>query len=143
MSTPPAPTPPRKRGAPRGNHNAIKHGFYSRYFRTSELVDLSAVDAAGLQSEITALRIFIRRLVECYTGPSGQPSAIDTNPHEAASALDTLGLATIRLASLLKTQQLLDRHDPAATLALSQALTAISKELGLQALSDQVETVVN
>jgi hypothetical protein len=42
---------------------------------------------------------------------------------------------------LLKPQQPLDRHDPAATLALNQALIAIFKELSLQEWTIQVDTL--
>jgi hypothetical protein len=35
----------KKRGAPPGNQNALKHGFYSRRFRNLEMGDLDVVTA--------------------------------------------------------------------------------------------------
>jgi hypothetical protein len=138
MPSPPPKKTTRKVGAPYGNHNALKHGFYSLHFRSGELSDLEAVNAEGLQDEIAAMRIFIRRFIES----SAQGSAPGDNaiaPYGAAIApyhhmvfLDAMGLATTRLAYLLKTQKLLERQYPKASEDLGQALTEVIKELGLQ-----------
>jgi hypothetical protein len=145
MPSPPPKKTTRKVGAPYGNHNALKHGFYSLHFRSGELSDLEAVNAEGLQDEIAAMRIFIRRFIES----SAQGSAPGDNaiapygaaiaPYGAAIApyhhmvfLDAMGLATTRLAYLLKTQKLLERQYPKASEDLGQALAEVIKELGLQ-----------
>jgi hypothetical protein len=59
-----ADTPKRRRDAPPGNLNAIKHGFYSRGFRTMDIKDLDAMLENGLESEISMLRVSTRRLLE-------------------------------------------------------------------------------
>jgi len=51
-----------KRGAPKGNLNAIKHGYYSRAFSRLEKTDLNRIDE-NLTSEINALRVIGRRIM--------------------------------------------------------------------------------
>jgi hypothetical protein len=61
----PAPQPEPKKnkgGAPRGNTNALKHGFYSRHFKARELKDLDS--QTDLDDEIKFVRVCIRRISE-------------------------------------------------------------------------------
>jgi len=51
-----------KRGAPKGNLNAIKHGYYSRAFTRLEKTDLDKIDE-NLTSEINALRVIGKRIM--------------------------------------------------------------------------------
>ena len=51
-------------GAPKGNTNALKHGFYSRSFRATEQTGLTEFDPASLQNEIELMRVFILRTAE-------------------------------------------------------------------------------
>jgi uncharacterized protein YjcR len=54
-------------GAPRGNQNARKYGFYSRFLDKSQRSCLSQSDAIkGLDEEINELRLKIRKLLENY-----------------------------------------------------------------------------
>ena len=54
----------RKRGAPRGNQNARKHGFYSRVLDESEKLDFTlATGVEGIDDEIALLRVKIKSLV--------------------------------------------------------------------------------
>jgi hypothetical protein len=54
----------RKRGAPPGNRNALKHGYYSRAFKKSEKVDFNAAaDMDGINEEIALLRFEIKKTV--------------------------------------------------------------------------------
>lgn len=54
----------RKRGAPRGNQNARKHGFYSRVLDESEQLDFAlATGVEGIDDEIALLRVKIKSLV--------------------------------------------------------------------------------
>ena len=56
----------RKRGAPKGNRNAVKHGFYSRDFTEAEQSDfLFATGMKGVEEEITLLRFEIKKAVTC------------------------------------------------------------------------------
>ena len=98
------------RGAPKGNKNALKHGFYSRHFRQAELQDLDVLTDAStsLLSEIAALRVAARRMSEALYTNQIEGEAIDW-----ISVLNALGLAYNRIAGLLKTQKLLEGdHQP-------------------------------
>jgi hypothetical protein len=65
MDQPPSPPKPH-RGAPRGNQNALKHGFYTRHFDKVDLADLKTASFDGLNDEIAMLRLFMRRLIDRY-----------------------------------------------------------------------------
>jgi hypothetical protein len=104
---------------------SVHNGFYAQAFRSGELADLDSMLAEGLQDEITMLRVATRRVIEF----------IDEfqSPKEAVATLGALGLAAVRLSTLLRTQKLLSgsEHDTAA--ALSRALAEVVKELGIYA----------
>jgi hypothetical protein len=54
----------RKRGAPPGNHNALKHGFYSREFKRKDRFDLDlASGMEGVDAEIALLRLEMKKAV--------------------------------------------------------------------------------
>ena len=57
-------TPRRKRGAPSGNQNARKHGFYSIALSPQEQEILQeAVNLKGLGAEIALMRVKLVRLI--------------------------------------------------------------------------------
>ena len=54
----------RKRGAPKGNLNARKHGFYARVLDEAEQLDFElASGVEGIDDEITLLRVKIKSLL--------------------------------------------------------------------------------
>ena len=54
----------RKRGAPRGNQNARKHGFYSMVLDDTEQADFDlATNVEGLDNEIALLRVKIKSVM--------------------------------------------------------------------------------
>ena len=54
----------RKRGAPKGNRNAAKHGFYSKVFDEAERFDFKdAVGIEGIDEEIALLRLEIKKAI--------------------------------------------------------------------------------
>ena len=54
----------RKRGAPKGNRNALKHGYYSRAFNEAEQSDFNlAAGMEGISEEIALLRFEIKKAV--------------------------------------------------------------------------------
>ena len=54
----------RKRGAPPGNHNALKHGFYSREFKKKDRFDFDlASGMEGVDAEIALLRLEMKKAV--------------------------------------------------------------------------------
>ena len=55
----------KKRGAPEGNQNARKHGFYSRVLTDEERQDFEqATGVEGIDEEIALLRVKIKSVVE-------------------------------------------------------------------------------
>jgi len=54
----------RKRGAPKGNQNARKHGFYSRVLDEAGKLDFEmATGVEGIDDEIALLRVKIKSLI--------------------------------------------------------------------------------
>jgi len=54
-----------KRGAPKGNQNARKHGFYSRALTEAEKLDLEQASfVEGIDQEIAFLRMKLKELAE-------------------------------------------------------------------------------
>ena len=54
----------RKRGAPAGNQNARKHGFYSRMLDAAEEADyVLATEVEGIDDEIALLRVKIKSVL--------------------------------------------------------------------------------
>jgi len=54
-----------KRGAPKGNQNAKKHGFYSKVLDEAEQLDFQlATGVEGIDDEIALLRVKIKSLLE-------------------------------------------------------------------------------
>lgn len=111
---------PRRRGAPEGNINALKHGFYSRRFRNSELEDLLKQPAGELQDEIAMLRIMNRRVVDmAEEGKSTE---------EILEFYNFIALTSMRLSTLLRTQKLLLTEGPGKTDGVMAALEKVIDE---------------
>jgi len=54
----------RKRGAPKGNQNARKHGFYSKVLNEAEQLDFElASGVEGIDDEIALLRVKIKSIL--------------------------------------------------------------------------------
>jgi hypothetical protein len=96
MSDTPPQNSPRRRGAPKGNHNAVKHGFYARQFNQQETSDLSSTEPLALQDEILMLRVFMRRIIE----RSSEAVTLADN----LEVVRVLSLATFSLTRLIRTQ---------------------------------------
>jgi hypothetical protein len=60
----------RKPGAPLGNQNARKHGFYSRILTPEQKKVLEVASLPGIDAEIALLRMQIRSIVQ--NGPRNQ-----------------------------------------------------------------------
>jgi hypothetical protein len=113
-----------KAGAQPGNINALKYGFYSQRFNPLEIRDLNISLADGLEDEIALLRVTIRRVFDLAT-EEGEDS------ETWFKALSTLGLASTRLAGLVRTQKLIKGDSSSIASALSQALGEVCDELGI------------
>jgi hypothetical protein len=112
-----------RRGAPPGNLNALKHGFYSRQFRKLETADLDTMLEEGLESEINLLRIVTRRVFDM--------AASIATLEEGYALLSVLSDASVRLASILRTQSILNGkpYEDNPWDQISRALVDINKEL--------------
>ena len=127
----------RKRGAQPGNINALKHGFYSRSFLDLENTDLEAMLAQDLESEIARLRVVVRRAFELSTAPDPPQSpleggrAVGQELDRAIHVMNSLGMASIRLGSLLKVQAMLGKREGDIGATISEALKEVARELKL------------
>jgi methyl-accepting chemotaxis protein len=112
---------PNSRGAPKGNLNALKTGFYSRLFHASEAGDLTSDPPTSLEHEITLLRVMIRRTMELADG-------ID-DLREATRVLDALGAAAGRLSTLMRVQKSLNEGQSGLADEISIAIQQVNAEL--------------
>lgn len=94
---------PNKRGAPFGNRNAYKHGFYSRAAPRPEKGEIGGPVRGPLKPEINLLRVLISRIAEDILSPGAQPLSFQQN----MDALHTVAMAVARLTSLHRTSSLL------------------------------------
>ena len=67
---------PKKRGGQKGNRNAFKHGFYSKYFNAFESKALSEIPLTDMIGEIGLMRVNVDRFMEVYT--CNGPQKLDT-----------------------------------------------------------------
>lgn len=116
------------RGAPAGNVNALKHGFYSKQFKAAELKDLDLLLEAGSQAnlidEIAMLRVTIRRTLELAKGIDDVETAIKW--------LSVLGASATRIASLLRTQKILGSSQNNELDAIALALEQLTEDWKLR-----------
>ena len=91
----------RKSGAPLGNHNAYKHGFYSAAFKAAEKRLLSEMPPEDLTAEIQLIRVTSLRFLEAINA-AAQPLDFDTQ----LAALRALNLSARSITSLLRAQAL-------------------------------------
>jgi len=111
----------RRRGAPSGNKNAVKHGFYTRQFLRADIRDLQNNQVIDLTDEIKLIRVYIRRVLEWHV-PQGQDfNASHLDFPQSIELLRALSLASICMNRLIRTQHLLT-PDPTAMDALHDAL---------------------
>lgn len=108
-----------KRGAPKGNQSARKHGFYSQALDEAELLELEeARGMDGLDEEIAILRTKLKNLIE------SQPQNIEL----ALEAANTI-------ARLVRTRYNITREQKKSLKeAIAKVLTEIAVPLGIKAL---------
>jgi uncharacterized protein YjcR len=107
-----AKTGKRKRGAPEGNQNARKHGFYSRVLDEAEQLDLEqATCVEGIDDEIALLRVKIK-------------SVLRHDPENIKLIMQ----ATNTLAKLVSTRYNISREDKKG---LKEAISNVLKDVAL------------
>ena len=107
-------------GAPPGNHNALKHGFYTRRLKKRDLTGVEATDVSSLVEEIALIRLFTRRLVESCIP--------DADFYELADILRILCLASTTITRLTKTQYLLSTSNTGFDDELAEAIRQVNEE---------------
>lgn len=102
-------------GAPKGNRNAVTHGFYSQFYTAEELEDLASAAVAGdLSDEIALLRVRIRRALE------------------EGVELSVISGALGRLQQLMKAQRVISGDAMSEfEQAMADVLAELTEELGL------------
>jgi len=89
----------KKRGAPKGNKNALKHGFYSHACTQSELCELSQSGIDQRQNNIKFCKVRIDRIAERIKPSASNPLSFQEN----VLALRTVAIALMRLYSAVNT----------------------------------------
>jgi len=111
----------RRRGAPPGNHNALRHGLYSRLYRQSTLLHPDGTqDRYDLSDEIANLRLVLHRLLELAGGVEDLDALI--------KILAVSGQTSIRVALLCDRQQRQGTGLSEAAGAISAALAEVVEE---------------
>jgi hypothetical protein len=106
----------KRMGAPKGNLNAIKHGFYSRFYKQVETDDITLIKE-GLDDEIVMLRVLIRRAIELSD---------DTEDKEFPGILNAISLGVSRLGNTMHMNLVLSGKASDISQALMQALTELT-----------------
>lgn len=65
-------------GAPMGNKNALKHGYYTRHFTEREIADFELLTERSLAGELVLARTMIGRLVAFVTRDGVTTEGIST-----------------------------------------------------------------
>lgn len=129
----------RKPGAPIGNTNALKHGFYSRLYKGDEAARLSEIDDRyQLDAEIDLLRVMIDRLAaelqvtkEYYTVTGRDGSTTEIPDDYNLKALNTFAGMQQALATMIRTHYLTKGKGGSLELGIMQALEELRLEMGL------------
>lgn len=102
----------RKRGAPKGNQNARKHGFYARVLDEAEQLDFElATGVNGIDDEIALLRVKIKSLIE----------------HDPQN-IKLIMQATNTLARLIRTKYNISKEDKKG---LKEAIANVLRDIAL------------
>jgi hypothetical protein len=109
----------RKRGGQPGNTNAIKHGFYSRAFRSVDIDDQDTLELK-LEDEIAAARVAGRRMLEL--------SDEMTEPMQSIRALAAFSTHLTHIASLIRTHAILTGGSDTSSEAITNAIQAVARE---------------
>lgn len=113
----------KKRGAQPGNANALKHGFYARFFNRAEKTALSNSVSGNLNDEIPLLRTFIARTVRSIQGQADLPL------EDELASLRAITLAIGRLESMIRTQRLALGELSATDQAIQEGLRLAREDL--------------
>jgi hypothetical protein len=86
-----------KRGAQPGNHNAIKHGYYSSIFKATERRLLDQLPLTDLSAEIELIRVTNKRFLQALSA-----SKDDLDFETQLTTLRAVNLSAHSIATLLR-----------------------------------------
>jgi len=112
------------RGAPLGNRNAFKHGFYAAAFSPKHILALKKTEPYSVQDEIAALRLLLR---ESLLRPNqGDPSlAVQEN-------LRNFTFGCLAMSRLFRIEMFMrSQPDPDYQQSINQAIDEAAEELGI------------
>lgn len=112
-------------GAPAGNQNAKKHGFYADSFTVDELVGV--MDMSGevdLGDEVAMLRVLNRRVMRWLSNEAQRGELVATDLHRLLTALSA---SSRTIAKLLKDIEGTGDGDG----GMDDVLDALAEELGI------------
>jgi hypothetical protein len=112
---------PRRRGAPLGNLNNFKHGFYSRRLKKRDITGVESTDVAGLVEEIALIRVYTRRLIESFD-PNG-------DFYEHADLLRILCVASSAITRIIRAQYLISSTGSGIDDEIAEAIRQVNAEL--------------
>jgi hypothetical protein len=116
----PPTSPPRRRGAPPGNLNNFKHGFYSRRLKKRDLIGVESTDISGLAEEIALIRIYTRRLIESFD-PNG-------DFYQHADLLRILCVASSAITRIIRAQCLISSTGSGIDDEIAEAIRQVNAE---------------
>ena len=90
-----------RRGGQPGNHNAVKHGYYSSVFRQAERRLLEQVPLTDLSAEIELIRVTSKRFLQALAA-----SKNDLDFETQLTALRAVNLSAQSIATLLRAHAL-------------------------------------
>lgn len=124
----------RKSGAQPGNKNAMRHGFYAQRFTADQNNRLDQQKPVDVQSEIALIRVCIDKLRdELNFEPAYLTDAQknETRDEHYLKALNTLGLMTQSLSTLVRTQHLVHGKTSDVQDSILRALEELRLEMGI------------
>jgi hypothetical protein len=121
-----------RRGAQPGNHNAVKHGFYSAVFKENERRLLDQIPLSDLSAEIELIRVTNKRFMEALVASKGALDfetqltalrAVNLSAHSIATLLRAHALTAVMNRDEAELFAALDRLDEAPSEDISPAET--------------------
>ena len=91
----------RRPGAQPGNHNALRHGYYSSFFKESERRLLDQFPLTDLSAEIELIRVSNQRFLQALAASKG-----DLDFETQLTALRAVNLSAHSIATLLRAHAL-------------------------------------
>jgi hypothetical protein len=116
------PSSARRPGAPAGNKNALKHGLYSRAFRSQELTEFSASDFSALLGQIGVIRLLVKRVYQLARSE-------DLDLRDNLAILRALTFAITSINRLVRTRAFLSSNNSGWEAAFHQALEDLTTQI--------------